>query len=302
MNSINKNNIDHTQIHESTAELGDGYMTFGDHLEVLRRMLLRIFLAIIINSIIVFIFKEQVTNILFAPTNSDFILYQWINDLLNICNINSVKLDEFNIQLINTELSSQFMTHLQISFYFGSLISSPYIVYQLFGFIKPALFESEKKYFVLILFAIYVLFSIGLIMNYFIIFPISLRFLGTYQLNEAVANTVSLNSYTSSFLLLSLAMGLVFEFPAISFILGKMGIIDANTLKHYRKYAFVIILIVSALITPPDVFSLILMTIPLYVLYEFSIFILAYTVHNSSSSGEDEDEEQENDVEKYTTN
>ena len=299
MNSINKNNIDDTQIHESTAELGDGYMTFGDHLEVLRRMLLRIFLAIIINSIIVFIFKEQVTNILFAPTNSDFILYQWINDLLNICNINSVQLDEFNIQLINTELSSQFMTHLQISFYFGSLISSPYIVYQLFGFIKPALFESEKKYFVLILFAIYVLFSIGLIMNYFIIFPISLRFLGTYQLNEAVANTVSLNSYTSSFLLLSLAMGLVFEFPAISFILGKMGIIDANTLKHYRKYAFVIILIVSALITPPDVFSLILMTIPLYVLYEFSIFILAYTVHNASSS--DEDEEQENDVEKYTT-
>ncbi len=299
MNSINKNNIDDTQIHESTAELGDGYMTFGDHLEVLRRMLLRIFLAIIINSIIVFIFKEQVTNILFAPTNSDFILYQWINDLLNICNINSVQLDEFNIQLINTELSSQFMTHLQISFYFGSLISSPYIVYQLFGFIKPALFESEKKYFVLILFAIYILFSIGLIMNYFIIFPISLRFLGTYQLNEAVANTVSLNSYTSSFLLLSLAMGLVFEFPAISFILGKMGIIDANTLKHYRKYAFVIILIVSALITPPDVFSLILMTIPLYVLYEFSIFILAYTVHNASSS--DEDEEQENDVEKYTT-
>lgn len=300
MNSINKNNIDDTQIHESTAELGDGYMTFGDHLEVLRRMLLRIFMAIIINSIIVFIFKEQVTDLLFAPTNSDFILYQWINDLLNICNINSVQLDEFNIQLINTELSSQFMTHLQISFYFGSLISSPYIVYQLFGFIKPALFESEKKYFVLILFAIYVLFSIGLIMNYFIIFPISLRFLGTYQLNEAVANTVSLNSYTSSFLLLSLAMGLVFEFPAISFILGKMGIIDANTLKHYRKYAFVIILIVSALITPPDVFSLILMTIPLYVLYEFSIFILAYTVHNASSSNEDE--EQENDVEKYTTN
>ena len=93
-------------------------------------------------------------------------------------------------------------------------------------------------------------------------------------------------------------MGLVFEFPAISFILGKMGIIDANTLKRYRKYAFVIILIVSALITPPDVFSLILMTIPLYVLYEFSIFILAYTVHNASG----EDEEQENDVEKYTTN
>lgn len=300
MNSINKNNIDDTQIHESTAELGDGYMTFGDHLEVLRRMLLRIFVAIIINSIIVFIFKEQVTDLLFAPTNSDFILYQWINDLFNICNINSMKLDEFNIQLINTELSSQFMTHLQISFYFGSFISSPYIVYQLFGFIKPALFESEKKYFVLILFAIYILFSIGLIMNYFIIFPISLRFLGTYQLNEAVANTVSLNSYTSSFLLLSLAMGLVFEFPAISFILGKMGIIDANTLKHYRKYAFVIILIVSALITPPDVFSLILMTIPLYVLYEFSIFILAYTIHNTSSSGEDE--EQENDVEKYTTN
>ena len=275
-------------------------MTFGDHLEVLRRMLLRIFASIIINSIVVFIFKEQITNILFAPTNSDFILYQWINDLLQLCNVNSIKLDEFNIQLINTELSSQFMTHLQISLYFGCLISSPYIVYQLFGFIKPALFEKEKKYFILVLFAIYMLFALGLLMNYFIIFPISLRFLGTYQINEAVANTVSLSSYTSSFLLLSLAMGFVFEFPAMTFILGKMGVIDANTLRHYRKYAIIIILIVSALITPPDVFSLILMTIPLYVLYEFSILILARTIHQDSSS--DDYDEQENDEELYTTN
>ena len=295
-----KNNSDENQNLELSSELADGLMTFGDHLEVLRRVLLRIFASIIINSIVVFIFKEQITNILFAPTNSDFILYQWINDLLQLCNVNSIKLDEFNIQLINTELSSQFMTHLQISFYFGSLISSPYIVYQLFGFIKPALFEKEKKYFILVLFAIYMLFALGLLMNYFIIFPISLRFLGTYQINEAVANTVSLSSYTSSFLLLSLAMGLVFEFPAMTFILGKMGVIDANTLRHYRKYAIIIILIVSALITPPDVFSLILMTIPIYVLYEFSILILARTIHQDSSP--DNYKEQENDEELYTTN
>ena len=295
-----KNNSDENQNLELSSELADGLMTFGDHLEVLRRMLLRIFASIIINSIVVFIFKEQITNILFAPTNSDFILYQWINDLLQLCNVSSIKLDEFDIQLINTELSSQFMTHLQISFYFGSLISSPYIVYQLFGFIKPALFEKEKKYFILVLFAIYMLFTLGLLMNYFIIFPISLRFLGTYQINEAVANTVSLSSYTSSFLLLSLAMGFVFEFPAMTFILGKMGVIDANTLRHYRKYAIIIILIVSALITPPDVFSLILMTIPLYVLYEFSILILARTIHQDSSS--DDYDEQENDEELYTTN
>lgn len=295
-----KNNSDENQNLGLSSELTDGLMTFGDHLEVLRRVLLRIFASIIINSIVVFIFKEQITNILFAPTNSDFILYQWINDLLQLCNVNSIKLDEFDIQLINTELSSQFMTHLQISFYFGSLISSPYIVYQLFGFIKPALFEKEKKYFILVLFAIYMLFALGLLMNYFIIFPISLRFLGTYQINEAVANTVSLSSYTSSFLLLSLAMGFVFEFPAMTFIFGKMGVIDANTLRHYRKYAIIIILIVSALITPPDVFSLILMTIPIYVLYELSILILARTIHQDSSP--DNYKEQENDEELYTTN
>lgn len=253
----------------------EGMMTLDGHLSELRRTLVRILLVAFGFACAAFVWKEEVFGVVFAPAKSDFVLYRWINSAADALGLTSMRLDDFAVRIINTELSSQFMTHISMSFYFGLLVASPYAVYKLFCFVRPALYEEERRYSTAVVSAIYVLFALGLLMNYFVIFPISFRFLGTYQVDAAVVNTIALSSYISSFTLLSLMMGLVFEVPVSAFVLGKMGVIDAESLRLYRKYAFAIILVVSALITPPDVFTLVLMAIPLYLLYECSIAVLA---------------------------
>lgn len=256
---------------------GQAVMTLGEHLAVLRKMVIRVLVVVLCFTIVAFIWKEWVFGVIFAPAKSDFVLYKWINVLLGQLGLSSLCINDFSIQMINTELASQFMTHISMSFYFGLLAASPYVIYKLFEFVRPALYNKEKKYSIPIVFAIYILFSLGLLMNYFIIFPISFRFLGTYQVDTMVVNTISLSSYVSSFTLLSLMMGLVFEVPVLAFILGKLGLIDSTLLSKYRHFAFVGIMVIAALITPPDIFSLILMTIPLYGLYEASIWVLKCT-------------------------
>jgi len=259
---------------DDSEPMPEGMMTLDGHLSELRRTLIHIFLVAFGFACAAFVWKEWVFRIVFAPSKSDFVLYRWINSAVNALGLSSMHLDDFAVQMINTELSSQFMTHISMSFYFGLLAASPYVVYKLFCFVRPALYEEERRYSVVIVLSIYVLFALGLLMNYFVIFPISFRFLGTYQVDTSVINTIALSSYISSFTLLSLMMGLVFEVPVLAFVLGKMDIITSDMLANYRKVAFVGILFVSALITPPDVFTLILMTIPLYGLYEISIWIL----------------------------
>ncbi len=259
---------------DDSEPMPEGMMTLDGHLSELRRTLMHILLVAFSFACVAFVWKEWVFRIVFAPSKSDFALYRWINSTVDALGLTSMHLDDFTVQMINTELSSQFMTHISVSFYFGLLAASPYVVYKLFCFVRPALYEEEQRYSTVIVLAIYVLFALGLLMNYFVIFPISFRFLGTYQVDTSVINTIALSSYISSFTLLSLMMGLVFEVPVLAFVLGKMDIITSGMLANYRKIAFVGILFVSALITPPDVFTLILMTIPLYGLYEVSIWIL----------------------------
>lgn len=259
---------------DDSEPMPEGMMTLDGHLSELRRTLVHILLVAFGFACAAFVWKEWVFRIVFAPSKSDFALYRWINSAVDALGLTSMHLDDFAVQMINTELSSQFMTHISVSFYFGLLAASPYVVYKLFCFVRPALYEEEQRYSTVIVLAIYVLFAFGLLMNYFVIFPISFRFLGTYQVDTLVINTIALSSYISSFTLLSLMMGLVFEVPVLAFVLGKMDIITSEMLANYRKIAFVGILFVSALITPPDVFTLILMTIPLYGLYEVSIWIL----------------------------
>lgn len=259
---------------DDSEPMPEGMMTLDGHLSELRRTLIHILLVAFGFACAAFIWKEWVFRIVFAPTKSDFVLYRWINSAVDALGLTSMHLDDFAVQIINTELSSQFMTHISMSFYFGLLAASPYIVYKLFCFIRPALYEEEQRYSTLIVAIVYFLFGLGLLMNYFVIFPVSFRFLGTYQVDAVVINTIALSSYISFFTLLSLMMGLVFEVPVLAFVLGKMDIITSDMLANYRKVAFIGILFVSALITPPDVFTLILMTIPLYGLYEISIWIL----------------------------
>lgn len=166
------------------------------------------------------------------------------------------------------------MTHITVSCILAVLLASPYIFFELFRFISPALYEREKKYSYLVAGIIYFLFILGLMMSYFILFPISFQFLATYQVDKEIVNTITLNSYISTFTTLTFMMGIVFQLPVLAYILGKMNIINADMLKKYRSIAFVIIMIVAAIITPPDIFTLVMVTIPIYGLYELSIWVL----------------------------
>ncbi len=257
----------------SEQEQNGTLLTFGEHLDVLRKMLFRILLVVIILAIIIFCFKNETFKILLAPHNSDFCTFQWIEGMLRRMNID-FKFDEYSIPLISTELSAQFMTHVTVSCILGALFASPYILTELFRFISPALYDSEKRYSYLVAGIIYLLFIIGLLMTYFILFPISFQFLATYQVDKEITNTITLDSYISTFTTLAFMMGIVFQLPVFAFILGKMGFIDAMMLKRYRPYAFVIIMIIAAIITPPDLFTLVMVTIPIYALYELSILVL----------------------------
>lgn len=248
-------------------------MTFGGHLDVLRKMLFRIGSLIMVLGCVVFFFKEEVFHILLAPHRSDFVTFRVITQLLNSVGFNFQFID-YDIPLINTELAAQLMTHLTVACILGALLASPYILYELFHFVSPALYENEKRLSILTTGIIYLLFALGLLMSYFILFPFSFRFLATYQVDNEIANTITLDSYISTFTTLTFMMGIVFQLPMIAYILGKLGLISMEKMVRYRPYALVIIMVIAAIITPPDLFTLVIVTIPIYALYELSILIL----------------------------
>ncbi len=250
-----------------------GLLSFGEHLDVLRKMLFRMLMVVLAISCVIFCFKSETFSIILAPHKSNFVTFSLIENLLNSNGID-FHFTEYNIPLINTELSSQFMTHITMSCILALLLASPYILFELFRFIAPALYENEKKYSYVVAGIIYVLFFMGLLMSYFVLFPISFQFLATYQVDEEIVNTITLDSYITTFTTLAFMMGVVFQLPVITFVLGKMGFIDAEMLRRYRPYALIIIMITAAVITPPDIFTLVLVTIPIYGLYELSILVL----------------------------
>ena len=247
----------------------DNQLTFGEHLEVLRRMLFRILGVTAIFAVFIFIIKDLAWRIILAPSDCNFVTYRFIEKIIQWIGFN-FHFNDYAVDMIATELSSQFMTHITTSIYMGCLIASPYILYELFSFALPALNENERKYSVLVVVIIYTLFIVGVLMSYFVIFPISFRFLGTYNVADKVNTMITLSSYITSFISLTLVMGVVFQLPIIIYILAKMDIINTQLLSKYRKYVFFIITVISAIITPPDVMTCILVTIPLYALYECS--------------------------------
>ena len=236
-------------------------------------MLFRILAVVTALAIAVFCFKDWTFRILMAPSQWDFVTYRFIEKFLHWLG-SDFTFSEYHINLIATELSSQFMTHVTAAVYLGILGASPYILWELFRFITPALYENERKYSVRVAVIVYLLFIIGVLMSYFILFPISFRFLGTYSVSDIVESNITLSSYISTFTTLTLIMGLVFQLPVIAFFLGKIGAVKSSFLKRYRKHALVVIMVVAAIITPPDLMTLVLVTIPLYLLFEVSIGVL----------------------------
>ena len=238
-------------------------ITFWDHLDELRFSLFRILGAIALFGIMAFILKDELFAVVLAPRSSDFITYQ----LLGI--------GDFSIHLMNTGLTEQFMIHMRTAMYAGLLVASPYILYELFRFVSPGLYENERRYAVWIVGAAYLMFIIGTLVNYFIIFPFTVRFLGTYQVSPDVANMLTLQSYVDTLLGMSLVMGLVFELPVVCALMGRMGLINGQMMSTYRRHALVAILIVAAVITPTtDAFTLFVVALPIYLLYELSILIV----------------------------
>lgn len=262
----------HLRDSEETTDISDAsLLTFGGHLEVLRRMLFRILGVAGVIAMVVFCFKDITWQLLLAPSEWNFVTYNCIERIMQTIGFGGFRFAEYHVDLIATDLSSQFMTHITTSIYLGLLGASPYILYELFRFVSPALYERERHYSVRAVFIIYALFLLGVLMSYYVLFPISFRFLGTYSVAERVHSTITLDSYVSTFTTLTLLMGVVFQLPVIAFVLAKMGVITSEMLSHYRKHSLLIIMIVAAVITPPDLMTLVLVTIPLYLLYEVSI-------------------------------
>lgn len=247
---------------------------------MLRRMMFRILIVVGLIAVIIFCFKDLTWQILLAPSECDFLTYRLIERILASLTASDFQFDEYFVELIATDLSSQFMTHITTSIYLGVLFASPYILYELFRFASPALYENERKYSVRLIVTVYFLFIIGVLMSYFVIFPISFRFLGTYSVAERVRSTITLDSYVSTFTVLTLVMGMVFQLPVISFALTKFGLITSEMLANYRKHSFIAIMFISAIITPPDIMTLIFVSLPLYVLYEVSIRVSRICEHH----------------------
>lgn len=234
-------------------------------------------IAVAVCTIVVFCFKDALFGVILAPQQSDFVTYrllQQITERLTEAGDGSV-MSPMSVRLINTGLAQQFLLHVKTSCYVGFILASPYIIYLLFRFISPALYRNERRYAVQLITGGYVMFLLGMMLSYFLIFPLTFRFLGTYQVSDVVENTVTIESYIDTLLMISLSMGLVFEIPVVCWIMGRMGIINAKMMCHYRRHVIVALLVIGAVITPTaDVFTLLLVSMPMWLLYEFSIHIV----------------------------
>ncbi len=257
--------------------------TFWEHLDELRTVIIRLLVVFLIAFIIAFCFKEFLFSVLLAPQHADFITYQWIDSLLSLMAISSDGIQSggnISIPLINTELAQQFIIHMKAAACVGLIVISPYVLYECFHYISPALYRKERKYAVWIVLGGYIMFMLGLLFSYYVIFPFTFRFLGTYQVDELVMNTITLDSYMSTLFAITLTMGIVFQMPVLSWILGRMGLISRKLMRRYRRHVFVFILAVAAIITPTsDAFTLMLVSLPMYMLYEVSILLVENKKH-----------------------
>ena len=249
---------------------------FVDHLEALRWHLVRMAIALFICSIVAFIYIGDIFDkIILAPTHKDFPSYIWLCKLGEILHIKNLCLEDVKMSFQNTQLSGQFMMSFSAAFLFGFIISFPYLMWELWRFIRPALTARELKNSTGIIFWVSLLFFLGVLFGYYIITPYTVNFFANYTLSNQFQNIIKIDDYLDSVMGLALGTGLVFELPVVVFFLSKVGILTPDFMRTYRKYALVIILVVAAVITPPDVFSQVIVTIPLWILYEVSIFLSA---------------------------
>ena len=246
-------------------------MDFWEHLEELRGCLLKALMAVAICAVVVFCCKDWLFALVMAPSKPDFVTYRLFSRLTGVDN-------DFHIDLFNPELAQQFLVHMKVALWMGLLVVSPYLLYLLFHFVAPGLYVHERRYALRAVGSGYVMFLMGVALNYLLIFPLTFRFLGTYQVSADVPNQIALSSYISVLLMLCFLMGVVFELPVLCWLLAKIGVLKPDFMRKYRKHAIVVILIVAAVITPSgDAMTLSLVALPIYMLYEISILVVRKT-------------------------
>ena len=256
----------------------DGNMLFWEHLDVLRTALIKVVSVAVLCGIVAFVFKESLFNIVLAPKHDNFITYRLLFRISEYFGAD-IAGSGFNVDLISTGLAQQFVIHVKTALCFGVVCASPYIIYQIFLFVAPALYDMERRYATRVVGAGYLMFVVGMLVSYFLIFPLTFRFLGTYQVSYDVANMITLESYISTLITMSLSMGIVFEIPVIVWMLAKFGLITSSFLVSYRKHAIVAILIVAAVTTPTsDIFTLLVVSLPMHLLYECRIVIVRLSI------------------------
>lgn len=252
-------------------------MTFWDHLEALRWMILRCLIALAVFLVLGFAFIPWLfDHVVMAPCHDDFFLYRAISGLAFHTSVVPEFLGQpFRVDVINIKLSSQLFMHFTLSFWLAFLCAFPYIVYEVWKFICPALYSNEKRGVRMAFLFGTVMFFIGCAVGYAVVFPMTLRFLYTYQLSPDISNQLALDSYMSNFLMLIFMMGIMFELPLVSMLLSRMGILYRSFFTKYRRHAIVALLTLSAVITPStDPFTLMVVFIPIYVLWELSAFLV----------------------------
>ena len=245
---------------------GSGEMSFWDHLEELRWTLLRSVAAVCILSVLGFIVKEPVFKVILWPAQQDFVIYRLLGW-------------NMDMDLINVDISAQFFIHLRAAVAVGLILAFPYIIWEIWRFVAPALYPNEKKAVGAAFLMSSGFFYLGVLVGYFFVLPVCLQFFMNYSVSPEISNTITVGSYMSMFMSMSLLIGLVFEFPTVIAVLSRLGVVTRRVLRKGRKYAFVIVLALSALITPSDPFSMLVLAAPLYLLYELSILLCRDGVH-----------------------
>ena len=249
-------------------------MSFLDHLEELRWHLIRSIASILVFAILAFIFYNIIFDyIILAPKTPDFITNKLLCQLGDKVGSTKLCINSKPFQIINIKMAGQFATHIMVSVIAGVIIAFPYIFYEFWRFVEPALYENEKKSARGSVFYTSFLFLLGVLFGFYVITPLSVHFLGTYNVSAQVENTINLGSYINTVTSVVLASGVIFELPIFILFLSKAGLVSPEFLRKYRRHSLVIILLLSAIITPPDIFSQVLVSLPLLILYEVGIAI-----------------------------
>jgi sec-independent protein translocase protein TatC len=249
-------------------------MSFLEHLEELRWHIIRSVSFVIVFAVVAFIMKDFIFDtIIFKPKTPEFWTNRMLAKLGELVGTDVLKINQNPLKLIALKMSDQFMLHFMVAIVVGLIISSPFIFYEIWRFIKPALYDKEKKHASGAVFYTSILFLLGILFGYFLIVPLSIDFLTTYSVSAEVENQINMRSYISTVTSITFASGIIFLLPIFSYFLSKVGILTPQFMRTYRKHSYVVMLLLAAIITPPDVFSQVMVAIPLIFLYEISIFI-----------------------------